>query len=223
MFAGLKMRKDFRTISSQAALSEAARMLERERIWVVLAIDEGRLVGYLRREEVSAALPAQPAGARVIEDSFQAHRLTVAMAMRKNIMPVPPETEIEAAARIMHDSGLAALAVADANGGMLGYLNHEVMLEVLVDDMGGAKGGCRLVFEAEDRPGVLHDVAGVACRRNMNIISTSVFRHGERSMVVLRLDGGDDDRQVRREIESLGYRLENAGDFTSEWTQENIQ
>ncbi|WP_243438407.1 CBS domain-containing protein [Fundidesulfovibrio soli] len=223
MFAGLKMRKDFKVISSQTALSEAARMLERERIWVVLAIDEGRLVGYLRREDVSAALPAQPAGGRMVEDSFQAHRLTVAMAMRKNIMPVPPETEIEAAARIMHDSSLAALAVVDGNGEVLGYLNHEVMLEVLVDDMGGARGGCRLVFEAEDRPGVLHEVTGVACRRNVNIISTSVFQHGGRSMVVLRLDGGDDDRHVRREIESLGYRLENARDFTSEWTQESIQ
>jgi len=222
MFAGLKMRKDFKLVSSQAPLPEAAGVLDRERIWMVLAVDEGRLVGYLRREDVSAVLPTQPFGARKSEDSFQAHRLTVAMAMRKNIMPIPPETEIEAAARIMHDNSLAALAVVAENGDILGYLNHEVMLEVLVDDMGGAQGGCRLVFEAQDRPGVLHELASVMWRRNVNIISTSVFNHDGRRMLVLRLEG-EDDRQLRREIESLGYRLESASDYTSEWMQENMQ
>lgn len=221
MFVGLKMRKNFKTVSSQTALSDAVRMLGREQALMVLVVDEGRLVGCIRKQDVEAAL-RQSLGAHRTEESFQTHRLTVAMAMRKNIMPVPPEMEIETAARLMHDNGLAGLAVMAEDGGILGYINHDVMLEVLLEEMGGGKEGHRLVFEAKDRPGILQEVAGVVSRRNVNIISTSIFQRSGRLMIVLRLCG-QEDPQMRDEIESLGYRLGSASDFTSEWMRENIQ
>jgi acetoin utilization protein AcuB len=136
--------------------------------------------------------------------------------MRKDIIAVHPEMEIEQAAEIMHQNNLAGLAVVNEDQKLIGYINRSVMLDVLVEEMGLKGGGSRIVFEVEDRPGVLHEVSGIIKDLGVSIIATGTFYHNDRRMVVIRL-AVDEPFKVAGAIERKGYKLVSAADFEEEW------
>ena len=218
MFVGLKMLKDFHPVTPKTPLAEAKKILEKDECWMLLVTDHGKLAGYVRHEDLSAALPSMLSTLERHEALYLLTKLTVEAVMRKDITTVPPEMEIEAAAKIMHDKNLAGLAVVDVSGKLMGYINRTVMLEVLVEEMGLALGGSRLVFEVEDRPGVLHEVSEVIAGKGVGILSASTFFHGGRRMVVIRVDAADPSA-VEQGLAAKGYKLEKASDFTAEWSR----
>jgi len=217
MYVGLKMHKDFHPVMPKTPLSEAKRILERDQVWMLLVKDGDKLVGYVRHEDLTAALPSMLSTLEKHEALYLISKLTVDQVMRKDITTVSPDMEIEAAAQVMHDKNLAGLAVVDPSGKLIGYINRTVMLEVLVEEMGLSLGGSRLVFEVEDRSGVIREVAEVIASKGMSILSTSTFFHAGRRMVVIRINSTDDS-EVRKELEEKGYRLESAADFAGEWS-----
>ncbi|MFP5222358.1 MAG: CBS domain-containing protein [Acidobacteriota bacterium] len=217
MYVGLKMLKGFHPVTPKTSLSEAKKILEKEEYWMLLVTDGDKLVGYVRHEDMSAALPSMLSTLERHEALYLISKLTVEAVMRKDITTVPPEMDIEQAAQIMHDKNLAGLAVVGSNGKLIGYINRTVMLEVLVEEMGLALGGSRLVFEVQDRAGVIREVAEVIASHGVSILSTSTFFHNGRRMVVIRVDAAD-DTPLRRALEEKGYRLESAADFAGEWS-----
>lgn len=217
MYVGLKMLKGFHPVTPKTSLAEAKKILEKEEYWMLLVTDGDKLVGYVRHEDMSAALPSMLSTLERHEALYLISKLTVETVMRKDITTVPPEMDIEQAAQIMHDKNLAGLAVVGDGGKLIGYINRTVMLEVLVEEMGLALGGSRLVFEVQDRAGVIREVAEVISSHDVSILSTSTFFHHGRRMVVIRVDAAD-DTALRRALEEKGYRLETASDFAGEWS-----
>lgn len=217
MYVGLKMLKDFHPVTPKTPLAEAKKILEKDEYWMLLVKDGEKLVGYVRHEDLTAALPSMLSTLERHEALYLISKLTVEMVMRKDIITVPPSMEIEQAAQIMHDKNLAGLGVVDEAGKLIGYINRTVMLEVLVEEMGLKLGGSRLVFEVQDRKGVIREVAEVIASLGVSILSTSTFFHDGRRMVVIRVDAAD-DTEVRKGLEARGYALESAGNFAREWS-----
>ena len=218
MFVGLKMLKGFHPVTPQTPLSEAKKILEKEEYWMLLVTEGEKLVGYVRHEDLSAALPSMLTTLERHEALYLISKLTVDMVMRKDITTVPPDMEIEQAAQIMHDKNLAGLAVLSEKGRLIGYITRTVMLEVLVEEMGLALGGSRLVFEVQDKPGVIREVAEVIDSKAGSILSASTFSHKNRRMLVIRIDAKDDSA-VRQGLEEKGYTMESAKDFSPEWSE----
>lgn len=217
MYVGLKMLKGFHPVTPKTSLAEAKKILEKEEYWMLLVTDGDKLVGYVRHEDMSAALPSMLSTLERHEALYLISKLTVEAVMRKDITTVSPEMDIEQAAQIMHDKNLAGLAVVGGGGKLIGYINRTVMLEVLVEEMGLALGGSRLVFEVQDRAGVIREVAEVISSHDVSILSTSTFFHNGRRMVVIRVDAAD-DTALRSALEEKGYRLESAANFAGEWS-----
>lgn len=217
MYVGLKMLRDFHPVTPKTPLSQAKKILDQEAYWMLLVTDGSKLVGYVRHEDLTAALPSMLSTLERHEANYLISKLTVEMVMRKDITTVPPEMDIEEAAQAMHDKNLAGLAVVDAKGGLIGYINRTVMLEVLVDEMGLRMGGSRLVFEVQDRTGVIHEVSGLISGLGLSILSTSTFEHEGRRMVVIRVNA-QDDTPVRQGLEKMGYTLLSSKDFASQWS-----
>lgn len=216
MYVGLKMLKSFHTVTPKTDLIQAKKLLEQEHLWMLLVMDGEKLVGYLRQEDLSAALPSVLTTLEKHEALYLLTKLTVDKIMRRDITSVEPELEIEAAADIMCRKNLAGLAVVDASGKLVGYINRTLMLEVLVEEMGLNQGGSRLVIEVEDRRGVLHELSGIILDHGVSIISTGTFYHHDSRMVVIRL-ATDDPSRIAAAIQERGYRLMTAADFMGEW------
>ncbi len=217
MYVGLKMLKDFQPVTPKTSVAEARKLLEKQNLWMLLVVDGEKLVGYVRGEDVMAALPSVMTTLDKHEALYLVSKLTIDKIMRKDIIVVPPSMEIEAAAEIMHAKNVAGLAVVDARGKLVGYINRTVMLDVLVEEMGLRQGGARIVFEVEDRAGVLREVTGLIADKGVSIISTAMFFHGGRRMVVIRL-AVDDASGVEAALRERGYKLQTYADFAEERT-----
>jgi acetoin utilization protein AcuB len=210
------MLRDFVTVTPMTLVKEADRLMEQSRLWMLLVVEDDRLLGYVRKEDIRAALPSMITSLEKHELKYLLSKLTIKKIVREDITTVSPETEIEAAAALMHEKNLAGLAVVGDNDKLIGYINRSVMLQVLVDEMGFLKGGSRIVFEVEDRPGVIAEVSGLITKMDYSIISTGTFFHDSRRMVVFRVDTADSS-QIAAALQELDYKLVGAEDFMHEW------
>jgi len=220
MYVGLKMLKDFVTVTPDTLVKEADKILEDNQLWMLLVKDGEDLVGYVTKEDVRAALPSIINSLDKHELSYLLSKITVREVVRKNITMIPPETEIEAAADLMFEMNLSGLAVVDESKKLIGYINRNKMLELLVEEMGLKQGGSRIVVDVEERTGVLYEVAGIISNMKYSIISTGVFHHSSRRMVVVRVDT-EDPSPIVSALRERKYLVVGPEDFMSEWTQNN--
>lgn len=216
MFVGLKMQKNFVAMAPDALAEDAMRRMDDEQSWMLLVVKNGKLAGYVRLEDIKGAMPSLVTGLDKHELNYLLSKLTVGRIMRTDITAVTPDTEIETAAMLMHDKNLAGLAVVDGSGDLIGYINRTVMLEVLAEEMGFGQGGSRIVFEVEDRPGVLKETAGIIDALGYSIISTGTFTHAARRMVVIRVDTPNPST-IAAALQKAGYAVVGPEDFRHEW------
>ncbi|GAB7080743.1 CBS domain-containing protein [Megalodesulfovibrio paquesii] len=218
MYVGLKMltRDQFVTITPKTLVHDAEKLMLENRLWMLLVVDGEKLVGHVRKEDVKEALPSRATSLSRHELNYLLAKLDVAQIMRTDTPTVPPETEIETAAKLMFDDDLAGLAVVGCKNKLLGYINRNVMLGVLVEEMGLEQGGSRIAFEVEDRSGVIHEVSGIIKSHGGSIISTSTFFHAGRRMVVIRVQA-DDPAAISKDIEAAGYTMVGPQTFEHDW------
>lgn len=216
MYVGLKMLRDFVTVTPDTLVKEADKILEDNQLWMLLVKDGDELVGYVTKEDVRAAMPSILTSLDKHELNYLMSKLTVKNVVKKNITTIPPETEIEAAADLMYEMNLSGLAVVNSEKKLIGYINRNKMLEVLVEEMGHGLGGSRIVIEAEERTGVLYEVAGIISNMKYSIISMSVFFHRNRRMIVVRVDT-EDSTPISDSLRERGYTVAGPDDFKDEW------
>lgn len=216
MYVGLKMLKNFVTVTPKTLVKDAEKLLEESKLWKLLVMEDDKLVGYVRKSDIARALPSLVTSLDRHELNYLLSKLTIDKIMRTNIEVIAPDVEIEIAAKRMSDDDLAGLAVVDEAGELLGYINRNIMLDVFVEEMGMQKGGSRITFEVEDRTGVLHEVSGIIKDMGMSIISTATFYHDSKRIVVVRVDSAD-PKPVADAIAAKGYRIVGPKDFEQEW------
>lgn len=216
MYVGLKMLKDFYRCTPDTLVKDAQKQMEASKQWMLLVLEGDRVVGYVRKEDILAALPSMMTSLSKHEINYLMSRLTVSKLVRKDIVSVPPELEIEAAAHLMWEKNLAGLAVMDHDGRLLGYINRNVMLEVFVEEMGYDRGGSRIVFEVQDRAGVLKEVSTIIADMGFSIISTGTYFHKDLRLVVIRVDSPDPSK-IAAELQIRGYKVVSPMDFMHEW------
>jgi acetoin utilization protein AcuB len=217
MYVGLKMIRNVVTVTPDDLVVDADRLMEEHRLWMLMVTEKGKLVGFLPKEDVRSAMPSPMTSLSRHELNYLLAKLTVKQLVRKELITVRPETEIEMAADIMDRNNLAGLAVVDEKNNLVGYINRSVMLEVLVEEMGLKEGGSRIVFEVEERIGVIAEVSEIIFKLGFSIISTSTFFHKKRRMVVLRVNT-DDSSPVEKVLKERGYRVVGPKDFAAEWS-----
>lgn len=216
MYVGLAMHKHVPTITSDTLIIKADRMMEENKLWILLVVEDGLLKGYVAKEDIRAALPSGATTFSKHELNYLLSRLTVKDLVRAGMPTVSPDTEIEVAAKIMHDRDLAGLAVVDATGRLKGYISRSSMLSVLVEEMGLELGGYRLAIEVEDRKGIMAELSRLFLDLGVNILSTSTFYRDNQRLLVFRIRTDDLD-SVRRTIADKGYHIVGPERFAKEW------
>ncbi len=220
MYVGLKMKMDVVTVAPQALLMDAHHLMEENRLWMLPVVDDGKLVGYLQKEDVRAALPSPATLLSRHELPTVLSRVTIEDLVQKDVITVTPETDIETAAEIMAREGIPGLAVVDPENRLLGYIDRSIMLEVLVEEMGLHRGGKRFAIAFEDRPGVMAEVAKMISDRGMNFVSAASFYRNDTCILVFRVQTAD-LTPILNALESRGYRVVGADYFAKEWRRRN--
>jgi acetoin utilization protein AcuB len=217
MYVGLAMDKHVPTITSDTLIIKADRMMEEHRLWILLVVEDGKLKGYVAKEDIRAALPSGATTFSKHELNYLLSRMTVKELVRGGMPTVSPETEIEVAAKIMNDKDLAGLAVVDAKNRLKGYISRGSMLAVLVEEMGLELGGLRIAIEVEDRKGLMAEVSRLFFDMGVNILSTSTFFRGNQRLLVFRVRTDDADA-LQRMLTEKGYKIAGPERFEQEWS-----
>jgi acetoin utilization protein AcuB len=219
MYVGLKMvkRGEFATGTLDMLVSDAEKLMLRNRLWMLLVVDGDKLLGYVRKEDVKAALPSLATSLSKHELNYLLSKLKLEKILRKDPPTILPECEIEEAALMMYEQDLAGLAVVNKNNKLVGYISRSVMLNVLVEEMGLMQGGSRIVFEVVDRPGVIHEVSGIIKEMGISIIATGTFFHNGRRIVVFRVQT-EDPGPIVKSLTDLDYTMVGPERFADEWS-----
>jgi len=214
------MNMDVVTVTSQALLTDAHNLMEENRLWMLPVVDDGRLVGYVQKEDVRAALPSPATLLSRHELPAVLSKVTIEDLIQKDVITVTPETDIETAAEIMAREGIPGLAVVDPANRLLGYIDRSIMLEVLVEEMGLHRGGKRFAIAFEDRPGVMAEVASIISDMGMNLVSAASFYRNDTCILVFRVQA-DDLAPIFSALKSRGYHVVGPAYFAKEWRKPN--
>lgn len=214
MYVGNKMLRlgEFATVTPETLVVEAEKVMEQNRLWMLLVMRDKKLVGYIRKEDCLEVLPSRATTLSRHELNYVLSKLKVEKILHKDVPSVPPQTEIEEAANKMYKDDLPGLAVVDGKNNLLGFINRAVMLEVLVEEMGLEQGGSRIVFEVVDRKGVICEVSGIIAGMDISIISTGTFFHNGRRIVVFRVQT-EDPAPIIKELTARGYTMYGPDEF----------
>ena len=217
MYVGLKMITDLVYVTKESLITEANDLMERNRLWMLPVVENEKLLGYIQKEDVRTALPSPATMLSKHELPEVMSHITVEEFIRKDLITVTPEMEIENAAEIMAKHNLPGLAVVSASGKLIGYINRSVMLDVLVEEMGLHRGGSRFAIEFEDRPGVMAEVSGLISDMGLNFVSAASFCHDSVYILVFRVQTAD-LTPIIKELEKRGYRIVGPEQFADQWS-----
>ncbi len=216
MYVGLKMITDLVYVTKDSLITEANDLMEEKRLWALPVVDNGKLIGYIQKEDVRTALPSPATLLSKHELPEVMSHITVDEFIRKDVISVTPEMEIESAAEIMATKNLPGLAVVTESGKLIGYINRSVMLDVLVEEMGLHRGGSRFAIEFEDRPGVMAEVSGLIFEKGLNFVSAASFCHDNTYILVFRVQTAD-LTPVLAELKDRGYKIIGPELFADRW------
>lgn len=216
MYVGLKMSTNLVTVSPETLLIDANNLMETNRLWLLPVVEDEKLVGYLQKEDVSAALPSRATLLSRHELNTIISKVTVADFIKKDMVTVSRETEIEVAAELMASHELSGLAVVDKSGRLVGHLTRKIMLEILVEAMGLHRSGKRFAIEFKDRPGVMAEVATLISDMGYNFVSAASFFHKDSVILVFRVSA-DDLSPILEALKQRNYHILSPEFFTEEW------
>lgn len=218
MYVGLKMLKlgQFVTAGVDTLVVEAEKLMLKNKLWMLLIVNGDKLLGYVSKEDVKAALPSAATTLSRHELNYVLSKLKLEKILRKDTPTIMPEADIEEAAQRMFDEDVSGLAVVDRANRLVGFINRSVMLSVLVEEMGLMQGGSRIVFEVVDRKGVIHEVSGLISDMGVSIIATGTFFHNNKRMVVLRVQT-EDPGPIIKALAERDYHAVGPDHFAAEW------
>ena len=218
MYVGLKMTTKVISVTPKTLLMDAHNLMEKNKRWMLPVLDKGKLVGYLDKEDVRAALPSSATLLSRHELPSILAKVTIADLIRKDIVTVTPETDIETAAELMAEHELHGLAVVDSSNRLVGYINHRIMLDVLVEEMGLHRGGKRFAIEFKDRPGVMAEVSKIISDMGINFLSAASFYHEDTCILVFRVQT-QDLTPIIKTLKERNYNIVGPEYFAQTWSQ----
>lgn len=219
MYVGLRMLTKVVTVTPDTLLLDAHNLMEENRLWMLPVVNKkGKLLGYIQKEDVRAALPSRATMLDRYELNTVLARLTIEELIQKDGITVTPETDIEAAAELMARKELSGLAVVDSSSKLVGYIDQRIMLDVLVEEMGLHRDGKRFAIEFQDRPGVMAEVSKIISDFGINFVSAASFYHNDICLLVFRVQT-DDLTPVIKTLNERNYNVVGPEYFAKEWTE----
>lgn len=126
------MTRDVVTISPDASLPEAHRLMTRNNIRRLPVIKDGKLVGIVTRGDVRGAEPSQASSLTIWEINYLLAKLKIKEIMSSNPLTVAEEITLGEVAKIMLDNKVSGLPVLDSSGQVIGIITESDIFRMIV-------------------------------------------------------------------------------------------
>ncbi len=213
MFVGLRMSRTIPVCAPDDGLDRAIQVMRERKVRQLVVAEGDRVLGVLSRIDLQHVLPSTATTLAVNEMNFQLSRLKVRDFMTKQVLSVAPDTTIEEAARLMHDSDVSGLPVIK-DGRLVGLINRSMILAAFIEEMGMKVASSRITLELDDTPGQILSITQIIRDLGLNIVSIATFfpEPSNKRLVVFRVKT-DDPKPIEGALRAAGYKIVTAADF----------
>lgn len=209
MFVASRMTKHPVSVTSDATIQQADRLMKKHKFHRMIVVDDGKLVGYFSDRDIMRVAPSPATTLSKYEIRSLLDKISVKDIMHDKVITVNENATLEEAALIMYQNKVGGLPVVSDVGAVVGIITATDILKTFIKVMGLIGGKTRLTLEVDNKVGVMADITKIFADKGINIDSLITCRHkNNRYELVVRLDdrpGGFDD--VKKILEERGYKI----------------
>lgn len=209
MFVASRMTKHPVSVTSDATIQQADRLMKKHKFHRMLVIDNGKLVGYFSDRDIMRVAPSPATTLSKFEIRSLLDKISVKDIMHEKVITVNEGATLEEAALIMYQNKVGGLPVVSDVGAVVGIITATDILTTFTKVMGLIGGKTRITLEVDNKVGVMADITKIFADNGVNIDSFITCRHkNNRYELVIRLDDrpeGFDD--IFKILEARGYKV----------------
>jgi acetoin utilization protein AcuB len=120
------------TIDENASIIEAIHLMKEKDIRRLPVTKDGRFTGLITDRMIKEYTPSKATSLDTWEIHYILSKTPVKEAMNPKPFTVTPDTELTAAAQLIHDNKLYGLCVVDAGSNLVGIMTTTNILEALI-------------------------------------------------------------------------------------------
>ena len=208
MFVATRMTKHPVSVTSDATILQADRLMKKHKFHRMPVVDNGKLVGYFSDRDIMRVAPSPATTLSKFEIRSLLDKLTVRDIMQENVITVNEGATIEEAALIMYNNKVGGLPVISDVGALVGIITATDILKTFIKVMGLIGGKTRLTLEVDNQVGVIADITKIFADNGINIDSFITCRHkNNRYELVVRLDEHAALEDVKKILNARGYKI----------------
>lgn len=205
-----RMSKNVVTISLDASINEAFRLMKEKNIRRLPVMEKECLVGIITLSDLNKAAPSQATSLSIFELNYLLAKTRVkdVFSPEQNLHTVGPEDFIEIAAKLMLAEQVSGLPVVQ-DGKLVGIITETDLFRSLIDILGVKRPHTRIDALIADGPGGLANITGIMAARGINIINTVMYYDPtlDKYKIILRIEDLDFEPVVE-ELKAKNYEIE---------------
>ena len=209
MFVASRMTRHPVSVTSDATIQQADRLMKKHKFHRMLVVDNGKLVGYFSDRDNKRVAPSPATTLTKYEIRSLLDKISVRDIMHEKVITVNEGATLEEAALIMYQNKVGGLPVVSDVGAVVGIITATDILKTFIKVMGLIGGKTRLTLEVDNKVGVIAEITKIFADNGINIDSFITCRHkNNRYELVVRLDerpGGFDD--IKKILDERGYKV----------------
>ena len=209
MFVASRMTKHPVSVTSDATIQQADRLMKKHKFHRMLVIDNGKLVGYFSDRDIMRVAPSPATTLSKFEIRSLLDKISVRDIMHEKVITVNEDATIEEAALIMYQNKGGGLPVVSDVGAVVGIITATDILKTFIEVMGLPSGyKTRLTLEVDNKVGVIADITKIFADNGINIDSFITCRQNDkRYELVVRLDDNAAVEDVKKILLQRGYKI----------------
>lgn len=207
MFVADYMTQNPVTITPDAGIDEAAKILDKGHFRRLPVVEHGKLVGFFTNRDLLRASPSAATTLDRFEMRTLLAKIKVADVMQKNVITVTDTMTIEEAALVMAREKIGGVPVLSSAQKLVGIISSTDIFRAFIAVMGLDSGKTRLTIDVADRKGVLRDISTILADLDISIDSMVTLPQPSGTYhIIIRADIDDVDA-VKDRLGAKGFTV----------------
>lgn len=204
------MTANVETVREDQSMLEARELMRGKNLESLPVVDDMKRVrGIITVDDVGKASPSEGSTLSRYEANYLLGRLKVKDVMSRSVVTVEADDTIEYIAYKLFKNRVNALPVVDGNNKLCGIISRSDLFRAIAEGMGLDRACTRISIVAQDKVGVIAEIANLMKEANVNIISLITMPNEEagKTEVTMRVELNGNGLEIVEQIREAGYEV----------------
>ena len=202
MYVKNRMTSNPYIVAPEDTVNDTMMLMRQKRVKSLPVVKNGKLVGVVTEKQLAEITPSPATTLSVFEVSYLLSKTKIETIMTKDVVTISSNDLLEQASLLMRNHNVSCLPVLD-NNKLVGIICESDIFDSFIDIMGLRDTGTRISIDiAEDKPGIVAEVAGIIAQSGINITHLVLYRNE----LIIRVNTLNVE-QVEKSLSERGYAI----------------